>query len=406
MELFGKDNTEVNDESRSAENPQAGRALEPFASEMINRIQAGKQGRASSWQLPGGELVLPSVFGFCRGVKRALVIADKAVAAHAERVGGEKIVLLGEIIHNPWVNDYFRDRGVRILSTEQRSDVEKYLGRGDVAIIPAFGVPLPIEHRLAEIGCEIIDCSCGDVIRLWHWSSQEVREGFGVLIFGRAMHDETVVTKSRLADVNGKYLVVENLRQVKQFADMITTQPQTSSEDFQKTFGPDATNADSIEPFLNLAQASQTTMLYNDTQQVHEILTAAFYDRFGENFEHRLRFQPTVCQATQNRQNAAVELCKSGCDLVIVVGGFGSSNTRHLHELARQYAPAYLIEDARSIISADELTAWSLETHRAEAVLNWLPAKRPLRIGVLAGASSPEIVIGQVLKRLAVFLDH
>lgn len=401
MEIF----SDMNDDFQDSETPTAGRALEPFASPVINRIQAGKQGSPGCWPLPGGELVLPSVFGFCRGVKRALVIADKAVAAHAQRTGGEEIVLLGELIHNPWVNDYFRDQGVRILSTQQRDDVEKYLEPRNVAIIPAFGVPLPIERRLAEIGCETIDCSCGDVIRLWHWSSQEVKEGFGLLIFGRAMHDETVVTKSRLAAVGGKYLVVENLHQVKQFADMITAKAPISPEVFQKTFGTDATNAASIEPLLKLAQASQTTMLYDDTQQVREILTAAFRERFGENFEQRLRFHPTVCRATQDRQNAAVELCKSGCDLVIVVGGFGSSNTRHLHELARQYAPAYLIENAQAIVSANKLTTWSMETKDAEAVHDWLPEKRPLRIGVLAGASSPEIVIGQVLQRLAVFLE-
>ncbi len=381
--------------------------LEPFGSAVVDRVLAGQFGPAGTWLLPGGQLVLPSVFGFCSGVKRALAMAGKAMGDHAQACdgGSGEIILLGEIIHNPWVNDYFRDRGCAILSREQCDDVEQHVSPGDIAIIPAFGLALPIERRLAKIGCRTIDCSCGDVIRLWQWSTQEAREGFGVLIFGRAMHDETVVTKTRLAAAGGQYLVVENLDQVRSFAKMLANCDDDFASQFQKTFPRHATNAQDISPFEKLAQVSQTTMLYNDTLQVREILSGAFVERFGGELDQRLRFQPTVCRATQDRQNAAVELCKSRCDLVIVVGGFGSSNTRHLHELARQWAPAYLIEDAQAIISADVLRAWSPETHSAFDATDWLGSARPLRIGVLAGASSPEIVIGQVLQRLAEFLQ-
>jgi 4-hydroxy-3-methylbut-2-enyl diphosphate reductase IspH len=147
-------------------------------------------------------------------------------------------------------------------------------------------------------------------------------------------------------------------------------------------------------------------MLYSETVAVQQIVREAFGRRFGEaQAEERLRMQPAVCRATQNRQDAAVELCSGGCDAVIVVGGFGSSNTRHLHTLAAQYAPAWLIEDATAIHSPAELTAFDPETHTATRVENWLPAQRPLALGVLAGASSPEVVIGDVLKRLAEFLQ-
>ena len=142
-------------------------------------------------------------------------------------------------------------------------------------------------------------------------------------------------------------------------------------------------------------------MLYDDTQAVRELVRVAFVERFGaEEAERRLLFQPTVCRATQARQTAAVELCRRGCDLVIVVGGFGSSNTRHLYELARLYAPALFIETADAIHGPDEIESFD-PAKGMQRITNWLGDKRPLTVGVLAGASSPEFVIGEVLEKLA-----
>jgi 4-hydroxy-3-methylbut-2-enyl diphosphate reductase len=170
-------------------------------------------------------------------------------------------------------------------------------------------------------------------------------------------------------------------------------------------FGPAQTNADSLEPLLKLAQVSQTTMLHSETQKVCQVLADAFTERFGSAAEQRLRFQPTVCRATQDRQDAAVKLCREEFDAVIVIGGFGSSNTQHLWELAQQHSPAWLVEDADAIRSADELFAWDAKTQSGQCIAGWLPDRRPLRVGLLAGASSPEIVIGDVLQRLAECLE-
>ena len=392
---------EITPESAQKNSPEK---LSAFRSELIDKLQTPEF--ENRLNLKGGEIVLPRVFGFCRGVKRAIAMGLKAAQGHKPNQQVGKLVLLGEIIHNPWVNDFFRDRNVEILTSSQRQseNIANHVGPNDCAIIPAFGVALPIEAKLAEIGCEIVNCSCGDVIRLWRWSEAEVKQGFSVLIFGKPLHDETVVTKSRLADAGGKYLVVENLDKVRKFAELIEQGADVSPRDI---FGSQATNADSLKPFEKLAQVSQTTMLYDDTQKVRQIIRSAFEIRFGaDNVEKCLRVQPTVCRATQDRQNAAVELCKSKCDLVIVVGGFGSSNTRHLYELAKQYSPAFLIESAQSIISDGELLAWDSELGKACSVHNWLPTQRPLRVGILAGASSPEIVIGQVVEKIAEFLNQ
>ena len=367
-----------------------------FASRLVDQLRRSD----NLWRLPGGELRVPRVFGFCRGVTRALAMLQKACQADAHR---GRLFLLGQIIHNPWVNDYFQQRGVRILSPQEIAELESHITAADCAIIPAFGVPLPVERRLRKTGCSIVDTSCGDVRRLWVWAEKAARNGFGLLIFGRANHDETVVTKSRLENVGGNYVVAGDLDQVRQFCRMIAD-PQAAGT-FRDVFGPQAANADRLEPFYRLAQVSQTTMLYDETMEVRRLVTQAYGQRFGEDsLGERLAFEPTVCRATQDRQAAAVELCRSGVDLVVVVGGFGSSNTRHLYELARSYTSAFFLEDVSAILSDKEIRTRDFVSGDETICRQWLPARRPLRIGVLAGASTPEEVVGQVLQRLGDFL--
>ncbi len=369
-------------------------ALGGFGSALVDRVREG----GNIWRVPGGEIRLPEVFGFCRGVKRALRMLQQAVSEHGRH--GGRLFLLGEIIHNPWVNRHFEDRGVRVLTREQVENVGEHITPTDCAIIPAFGVKLPVEQRLKAIGCNIVDTSCGDVRRVWAWADRAARGGHAVLIFGRATHDETVVTTSRLAAAGAKYVVAGSLDETRAFCDLIAG--RRPAEDFSELFGPRTTNAAGIEPFRQLAQVSQTTMLYDDTMAVRDLVREAFVERYGQaDAERRLLFQPTVCRATQARQNAAVALCSGGPDLAVVVGGFGSSNTRHLYELASQYAPAWFIEDAGGLRGPDEVATIDLASGRRTAARDWLPARRPLTIALLAGASSPEIVVGEVLQRLA-----
>ncbi|HUT61180.1 MAG TPA: 4-hydroxy-3-methylbut-2-enyl diphosphate reductase [Phycisphaerae bacterium] len=369
-----------------------------FRSAVVDRVRAS----GGVWELPGGQILLPRVFGFCRGVTRALAMLERAVADKART--GKRLFLLGQIIHNPWVNDHFRACGVRVLSPEQMTDLSGVIAPDDCAVVPAFGVPLAIEEQLRRIGCEIVDTTCGDVRRLWAWACRAAQDGFGVLIYGRASHDETVVTKSRLEAAGGRYLVVGELDEARRFCDMVEAGDDDASP--KEKFGADASNADSLQPFCRLAQVSQTTMLYDETTQVRGMIRSAFVRRFGaEEAARRLLLQPTVCRATQQRQAAAGELCEAGCHLVIVVGGFGSSNTRHLYELARQRGPAYFIEDASGVISGEALRAFDAKRNSAAEIRDWLPKARPLKVGVLAGASSPEIVVGEVLCRLAELLS-
>jgi 4-hydroxy-3-methylbut-2-en-1-yl diphosphate reductase len=368
-----------------------------FRSEVIDRLADSRE-----WELPGGRILLPRVFGFCRGVTRALEVLERALDDPAS--AGRRFFLLGSIIHNPWVNRHFEERGVRILSRAQMQNLTDFLEAEDYAVLPAFGAPPAIEDQLRRIGCRVIDTTCPDVRRLWAWARQAAQKGYGVLIYGRADHDETVVTKSQLESVGASYAVVGDLEEARRFCRMIVAADDSLSP--ARTFGSGASNAQSLQPFLRLAQVSQTTMLYEETSLFRDLLHAAYEERFGgEQAEQRLLLQPTVCRATQARQTAARELCEAGCDLMVVVGGFGSSNTRHLYELARRRGPAFFIEDASAILGAETIRSFDARSGSVSDVLGWLPGRRPLRVGVLAGASSPEAVVGQVLHRLAELLS-
>ena len=395
-----------------------------FRSEVLDRL-----GESRQWALPGGAILLPRVFGFCRGVTRALEMLEGDL--EDPPAAGKRFFLLGPIIHTPWVNSYFEQRGVRILSRPQMQDLAALVTSRDTAVIPTFGATPATVEQIERIGCRVIDTTCPDVRRLWDWACRAAREGSGVLIYGRADHDETVVTRGRLEAAGGKYAVVGDLEETRRFCAMIVAGDDARSP--AEAFGAGASNAAGLQPFARLAQVSQTTMLYEETVQVRELLRAAYAKRFGQaGAGERLLLQPTVCRATQDRQTAAMELCEAGCDLIVVVGGFGSSNTRHLYELARRRGStassppsgsAYFIEDASAILGAEAIRTLDTgsgryarptdagpgkDTRAADSVRevrDWLPAHRPLRIGVLAGASSPEVVVGQVLQKLADLLS-
>ncbi len=379
------------------ETPGPRELLSCFTSRRVAQLRRS----GNVWQLPGGQIRLPRVFGFCRGV--TLALASSLEALHRHESDGKRLVLLGEIIHNPWVNEYFRQRGVGFLSRDQRRRIEEYVGKDDCAIIPAFGVPVDIEQRLRGIGCEIVDASCSDVRRLWNWAAHAADEGFGVLIFGRSRHDETIVTKSRLEAEQGHYVVLGDLDQVETFCKALASGEDSFNP--RRQFGEDASNAQGLWPLLRLAQVSQTTMLYGQTLEVRERLGEAFDARFGSDAaRRRLLFQPTVCRATQDRQSAAEELCSSPCDVTFVVGGVGSSNSRHLLELAAKYCPAYFIEDAQDLLGPERIRCYDFARDCHVEVEGYLPQRRPVTLGILAGASSPEIVVGGVVERLAEFL--
>ena len=149
--------------------------------------------------------------------------------------------------------------------------------------------------------------------------------------------------------------------------------------------------------------ANQTTMLARETLQVQEILRLAYVARYGElEAAARVRLADTVCSATQDRQDALRELLDEPLDLLIVVGGYNSANTTHLVELAHaQGLAAFHVEGVECLGDRRTLRHWDAQARREVLAQTWWPARSPARIGIAAGASTPDARIGEVVLRLA-----
>ncbi len=329
-------------------------------------------------------------FGFCYGVDDALELAYEARLRFQDRV----IYLTGEIIHNPVVNQ--RLAALDILPLEDQSQVMPQ----DVVIVPAFGLPVPELARLRAIGCTVIDTTCGSVVHVWKRVERYARDGFTTVIHGKYDHEETMATCSQvLAVPGGRYVVVRDLTEAAQVAEVITgTRPAADLDAFfARAASP---GFDATRDLEKIGLANQTTMLANESLAIAAHLRAAITVRYGEDeAPFRFRSFDTICSATQVRQDAIAELLDNPPDLMVVVGGYNSSNTGHLCELASAVCPTYHIAGPECIVSAEVIRhkpAWQareIESH------DWLP-HGTLTIGLTSGASTPDRSLGEVVLRL------
>ncbi len=353
-----------------------------------NRIERG-----------GLTVLLARRFGFCYGVERAIELAY-ATRRHFE---GRRIFILGEIIHNPDVNQRLRELGIRFLDSRGSGDELSRIGEEDVVIIPAFGAPKEMLDRLQRIGCHLVDTTCGDVVSVWRRVRQYAEASFTTLIHGRARHEETLATSSRAVGAtpdSGHYVVVRDLEETEIVCDAIRrgADARRFRERFEGALSP---GFDPNRHLERIGLANQTTMLGRESEEVGRRIRQAMIDRYGEEeLPKRFRYYETICGATQERQDATTELLDRNPDLMLIVGGYNSSNTSHLVEIAMERCPAYFVESADCLISRDEIRHYDLET-RSEAVTSgWLDATRPLTVGITAGASSPSRILGGVIRRL------
>jgi 4-hydroxy-3-methylbut-2-en-1-yl diphosphate reductase len=370
-----------------------------YHSALVEQVKA----QGFELEVGGVHLRLAKDFGFCYGVDRAVDYAYQTAYKFPDR----RIFLVGEIIHNPHVNRRLRESGITFLYPDAAGRFDfSGLTAEDVVILPAFGVAIADFQRLQNIGCILIDTTCGSVLNVWKRVESYARDGFTALIHGKSFHEETRATASQVyTHEGGRYLVVRDMAEARIVCDYIEQNDQALARDaFLAHFGS-KTN-DGFDPDRDLVRvgvANQTTMLATESLAIAAEVGRSLGRRYGETaIDEHFRSFDTICSATQERQDAVLDMMRDPPDVMIVIGGYNSSNTNHLAHLCREYTAAYHIEDAACIDPAagtirhkPELAADAPEVVTGD----WL-ADGPVRIGLTAGASTPNVKIGQAIERI------
>jgi 4-hydroxy-3-methylbut-2-enyl diphosphate reductase len=339
---------------------------------------------------------LAKQFGFCYGVERAIDLAYAARKVFAE----SRLFILGEIIHNPLVNEQIAAMGIKnLLGNGREAEIDE-LTADDIVIVPAFGTDLITLKKIQERGCQIVDTTCGDVMSVWKRVRQNAVEHVTSIIHGKAEHEETKATASRALGLGmGHYLIVLTLKDTEYVCDYIRHggDKQEFLNRFKDAYSP------GFDPDIHLQAvgvANQTTMLRGETEEVQRRIRKAIIDRDGPELGSKsFRFFDTICGATQERQDALSGLLLEKMNLLLVVGGYNSSNTSHLAEMGEVKLPTYFVRSASKLESADQITHYNLHEKREIITRDWLP-KGPAIIGITAGASCPNNLIEDTILRV------
>jgi 4-hydroxy-3-methylbut-2-enyl diphosphate reductase len=366
--------------------------LSHYRSNLVERI------RANGHVFSAGDLTikLAKEFGFCYGVERAIDLAYAARKVFPD----QPIYILGEIIHNPEVNDQIRAMGIKFLSGKEKDADIVDLKKDDIVIIPAFGTEVSMRQQLEAKGCRFVDTTCGDVMSVWKRVRQYSKDKVTSIIHGKAWHEETKATSSQtMATGGGHYLVVFTLAETDYVCSYIVNGGDKAAflEKFKGAY------SEGFDPNVHLQAigvANQTTMLRGETEEVQRRLRRAMVQKYGEGeIERHFRFFDTICGATQDRQDALEKLLREPLDLLLVVGGYNSSNTSHLAEMGEGKLPTYFIKNAGKMQSGTSILHYDQHRHEEVETANWLPAGK-VTVGITAGASCPNNLIEDVIRRL------
>ena len=368
-----------------------------YASALVEEMRAG------DYTFTRGPLTfrLAKQFGFCYGVDRAVDYAYES----RRKFPDKRLFLVGEIIHNPHVNDNLRAMGISILAHDPDRPFDfSAITPEDVVIMPAFGVTIDDFKRLRDTGAVLVDTTCGSVLNVWKRVESYARDGFTSLIHGKYWHEETKATASQTAKhPGGKYLVVLDMEEAQPVLDFIRNggtkeETRSLSEKFAKAVSP---GFDFTRDLTRIGVANQTTMLSGESLAIAAAFGEALKDRYGaDHVAEHFRSFDTICSATQERQDAVEELLAEGPDVMIVVGGYNSSNTCHLAELSEMKGiRTYHIADADCLDPAAGTIRFQPVGSKTEATESgWLRDAR--RIGLTAGASTPNNKIGETILKI------
>jgi len=374
----------------------AGELAAAYHSKVVEEVQANDYVRRN------GRLTihLAREFGFCYGVDRAVDYAYQTRRRFPDR----QVYLTGEIIHNSHVNDRLRAQQIRFLS-DPGEHVTR-LGPDDVVILPAFGVSISDLAQLERQGCTLVDTTCGSVLNVWKNVRRYAQDGFTSVIHGKVSHEETRATASQATGVPGAhFVVVRDEAETDRLCDFIrhggdgAALVQHFGESMSPGFAPD-------RDLVRVGCANQTTMLMTESLKVGEMLRAAMTDRYGsEALADHFRAFDTICSATQERQDAVVALLdQHPVDITIVVGGYNSSNTCNLARICADRVPTFHIAEPACLVSKDEIRHRPIGVPSTQGIgeivtSGWL-REGPLVVGLTAGASTPNSIVGEIIERL------
>jgi 4-hydroxy-3-methylbut-2-enyl diphosphate reductase len=365
-----------------------------YRSEVVDRIRAN----GNAFEAEGLTLRLADEFGFCYGVDRAVDYAFQT----REKFPDRRIYITGDMIHNPSMNARLRELGIEFLSegfNGRPDELFDTLGPEDVVLLPAFGAPVGWVNRLRERECIVVDTTCGSVLSVWKRVTRYAKKDFTSVIHGKYYHEETKATASQtLKDGgNGKYLIVRDLKETSYVVDFILGKigvkglREKLSHGMSPGFDPET-------DLRKVGVANQTTMLMSETMAVGEELRKAMIERYGEvNLTEHFELFDTICSATQDRQDALFELLDHPLDVVIIVGGYNSSNTNNLAIIAKERVPkSYHVASGDCIngnVICHKPPGTPLDPREEVEEEGWLP-EGPVRVGLTAGASTPNSQIG------------
>jgi 4-hydroxy-3-methylbut-2-en-1-yl diphosphate reductase len=367
-----------------------------YRSPLVETIRA----QGSVIQIGNTTVRLAREFGFCYGVERAIDLAYAARRVFADK----RVFLLGEIIHNPEVNRQLTEMGIISIPVSKHEEEVAKLTSEDVVIVPAFGAETTLMKLISTRGCMVVDTTCGDVMSVWKRVRGYAKGGFTSIIHGKASHEETRATSSRALgdDGNGHYLVVLTLADVDYVCDYIRKGGDRQA--FLDRFSAASACSQGFDPELHLkciGVANQTTMLKSETEEIQRRLKLAVEDRDAGSSANFQVFD-TICGATQDRQDGLFHLLQKPLDLLLVVGGYNSSNTTHLVEIGEQQLPTFFIRTAECLTSLEQIIHFDLHLKAEKTSYSGKLAdvSEPIIIGITAGASCPNNLIEDTLLRV------
>ena len=353
------------------------------------------------------QIYLARHFGFCYGVENATEIAFRTIDENP----GKRIFLLSEMIHNPKVNADLTERGIQFLQDTSGRQVISFeeLTSNDIVIIPAFGTTLDIEDKLKGIGISIekYNTTCPFVEKVWNRSEQIAKKDYSVVVHGKPTHEETRATFSHAA-ANTPTVVVNDMADAVKLSKYITGEKPAAGfyEEFKGRYSQ---HFDISKDLDRIGVVNQTTMLASDTQAIADFLKSVMAEKYKlteDNIEERFaETRDTLCYATNDNQSAVYGLLEQNADFAIVVGGYNSSNTSHLVELCEQKLPTYFINDATKLLSGTEIRHYDFHHKKELITTDYLPTREPVKILMTSGASCPDALVEEVIRKIVSFFN-